>query len=291
MVFQTEDRARAKKQHADLAIQMALQGRWNEAVELNRSIIESFPTDVDSFNRLGKAMTELGRYADARDAYNRGLEIDPLNSIAQKNLTRLQTLGADKKKVAPKTANQKISPQMFIEEMGKTGVTILARPDMDVAARLTAGDLVSLGRRNGTIIVKSLGEELIGEIEPKLGGRLIKLMDGGNEYVAAIFGLSPTEVRVFIRETFQDASQTGKLSFPPTITETVRPYTKARLVRRDAGDDTYSDDADESEDWDAGAEPEHDEPEDTADDADAAEDTGTGLGSRGRGRSHFEEEE
>jgi Flp pilus assembly protein TadD len=68
MVFQAEDRTRAKKQHADAAIQMALQGRWAEALQINQMIVESFPTDVDAYNRIGKANTELGRYAEARNA-------------------------------------------------------------------------------------------------------------------------------------------------------------------------------------------------------------------------------
>src|SRR5437879_12470566 len=92
MVFKTEDRARAKNQYAEHAIQLALQGQWSEAAQLNREIVESFPTDVDAFNRLGKAMTELGRYGEARGAYMKALEIDQLNSIARKNLTRLATL-------------------------------------------------------------------------------------------------------------------------------------------------------------------------------------------------------
>src|SRR5262245_50258799 len=86
MVFQTEDRARAKKQHAEQAIQLALQGQWSEAAQLNREILESFPADVDAYNRLGKALTELGRYVEARDSYMKALEIDQLNSIARKNL-------------------------------------------------------------------------------------------------------------------------------------------------------------------------------------------------------------
>src|SRR3989304_6568468 len=147
MVFQAEDRARAKKQQANLAIQMALQGRWPEALQLNRAIIDSFPTDVDAFNRLGKAFTELGRYAAAREAYMKALEIDSLNSIARKNLSRLSTLGEE---APPKAASQKLSPQMFIEEMGKTGITTLMRPNMGVAARMTAGDQVVLQRKNGS---------------------------------------------------------------------------------------------------------------------------------------------
>lgn len=253
MVFQAEDRARAKKHQADVAIQMALQGRWVEAVQLNRTLVESFPTDVDAYNRLGKAYTELGRYAEARESYNRALEIDPLNSIARKNLDRLASLGEE---APPRVASQKLSPQMFIEEMGKTGVTTLLRPNMRVAARMTAGDQVSLSRANSHLAVQTLTGEQVGEVEPRLGQRLLRLMDGGNEYVAAIQALDGSHVKVFIRETFQHASQTGKLSFPPTVTEQFRPYTKGRLVRSDGDDDVFYEDADESEDWEPSAEKE-----------------------------------
>ena len=253
MVFQAEDIARAKKQQANLAIQMALQGRWPEALQLNRAIIDSFPTDVDAFNRLGKAFTELGRYADARQAYMKALEIDSLNSIARKNLSRLATLGEE---APPKAASQKLSPQMFIEETGKTGITTLMRPNMGVAARMTAGDQVVLQRNNGALAIQTTSGEHVGEVEPKLGHRLMKLMDGGNEYVAAISALDQVQVRVFIRETFQHASQTGKLSFPPTVTESFRPYVKERLVRQDADDEPYGEEGEEGEEWEPAAETE-----------------------------------
>jgi len=244
MVFQTEDRARAKRQHAEQAIQLALQGQWSEAAQLNREIIGSFPTDVDAFNRLGKAMTELGQYGDARDAYMKALEIDPLNSIARKNLTRLASLREEQ--AAPRPASQKLSPQMFIEETGKTGITVLIRPNMDVAARMTAGDQVNLARQNGSLVIQSLAGDYVGEVEPRLSQRLTKLMDGGNEYIAAISALDENVVRLFIRETFQHSSQTGKLSFPPTVTETFRPYVKGRLLHRDADDDEgYFEDSDD----------------------------------------------
>lgn len=247
MVFQAEDRAKTRKQRAEAAIHLALQGRWEEAADLNKSIIEAFPTDVDAYNRLGKAMTELGRYGEAREAYQKSLEIDPLNSISRKNLSRLATLGDG---AAPRKGAQKISPQMFIEEMGKTGVTILLRPDMDVAARMTAGDLVRLSTKGGALTVVSLQDEAIGEVEPRLAQRLLKLIEGGNQYVAAIAGLSEAEVRVFIRETFQHPSQLGKLSFPPTVTETFRPYVKERLVRKDAADESFYD-SEEGDEWES----------------------------------------
>jgi len=250
MVFQAEDRSKVKKQQTDLAIQLALRGRWEEAARLNRAIIDIFPTDVDAFNRLGKALTELGRYAEARDAYSKALEIDPLNSIARKNLSRLATLGEE---AAPRQATQKLSPDMFIEETGKTGVTTLIRPNMDIAARMTAGDQVDLLRDNGTLTVKSVQGEYIGEIEPRLAQRLIKLIDGGNSYIAAITAIGDSDVRVFIRETFQHSSQLGKLSFPPAVTETFRPYVKARMLRQDAADEAYYEDAEDDGEWEAAA--------------------------------------
>lgn len=248
MVYQAEDRARLKKQHTDLAIQLALQGRWQEAAQINRALIEAFPTDVDAYNRLGKALTELGQYAEARRAYERALKLDPLNSIARKNLTRLAVLGEET--APPKPATQKLSPQMFIEETGKTGITTLLRPNMDVAARMTAGDQVALTRQNGSLVVQTMAGEYIGEIEPKLGQRLVKLMDGGNQYVAAVSALQEDAVRIFIRETFQHASQTGKLSFPPAMSESFRPYVKGRLLRHDDIDEeTYFEESEEAEDW------------------------------------------
>jgi tetratricopeptide (TPR) repeat protein len=250
MVFQAEDRTRAKKQHADAAIQMALQGRWPEALQINQVIVESFPTDVDAYNRLGKAYTELGRYGDARNAYMKALEIDPLNSIAKKNLSRLATLGDE---VRPLLANQKLSPQMFIEEMGKTGVTTLMRPNMDIAVRMTAGDQVIPHADKSLLNIRTMNGDQVGEVEPKLGQRLLKLMDGGNEYVAAIQAIDESQVRVFIRETFQHAAQIGKLSFPPTMTETVRPYTRGRLLRQDVDDENYWDEGAEGEDWEPDA--------------------------------------
>jgi tetratricopeptide (TPR) repeat protein len=261
MVFQAEDRAKTKKSQAEAAIQMALQGRWDDAVQLNRAILESFPTDVDACNRLGKALTELGRYGEARDAYMKAIEIDPLNTIAQKNMNRLATLG---EAAPPKPVNQKLSPQMFIEETGKTGITILNRANMDAAARLTAGDQVQIARSDGSLVVNTLAGDFIGEVEPRLGQRLAKLMEGGNQYVAAISGMDDAGVRVFIRETFQDAGQTGKLSFPPTVSEPFRPYVKERLLRQDADDEGYFEEGDEADDWAPAAHDDSDDDEDVS---------------------------
>jgi hypothetical protein len=251
MVFTADDRTRLfRRQRTQQAIQLAMQGQWQEAAAVNRAIIAVFPNDVDAYNRLGKALTELGQYSEARQAYARTLELDSLNSIAQKNLARLATL--DEGTAVQTERSQKLSPQMFISEMGKTGITVLTRAAAKAAARMTAGDQVFLRRQNNTLVVESSQGEYLGEVEPKLGMRLIKLMEGGNQYAAAIATLNQDDVRVIIKETFQDPSQAGKLSFPPTAGDAFRAYTKEGLVRRDVEEDEDSfEEGDDSEDWDS----------------------------------------
>jgi hypothetical protein len=251
MVFTADDRTRLfRRQRTQQAIQLAMQGQWQEAAAVNRAIIAVFPNDVDAYNRLGKALTELGHYSEAREAYAKTLELDSLNSIAQKNLTRLATLG--ERAVVQAEGGQKLSPQMFIAEMGKTGITVLTRAAAQAAARMTAGDQVFLRRQNNTLVVESGQGEYLGEIEPKLGMRLIKLMEGGNEYAAAIATLSQDDVRVIIKETFQHSSQAGKLSFPPTAGDAFRAYTKEGLLRRDVGEEEENfEEGDDTEDWDS----------------------------------------
>jgi hypothetical protein len=251
MVFTADDRTRLfRRQRTQQAIQLAMQGQWQEAAAVNRAIITVFPNDVDAYNRLGKALTELGHYSEAREAYARTLDLDSLNSIAQKNLARLATL--DEGAAVQAEGGQKLSPQMFISEMGKTGITVLTRAAAKAAARMTAGDQVFLRRQNNTLVVESGLGEYLGEIEPKLGMRLIKLMEGGNEYAAAIATLSQDDVRVIIKETFQHPSQAGKPSFPPTAGDAFRAYTKEGLLRRDVQEEEESfEEGDDAEDWDS----------------------------------------
>jgi len=84
------------------AVQAALAGRWEDAAEVNQSILERFGPDEEANNRLGKAMTELGRFDEAKAAYEATLSLNPLNVIAQKNRAKLDVLAQSKDvKVGP----------------------------------------------------------------------------------------------------------------------------------------------------------------------------------------------
>jgi len=81
-----EEKIRLKKQWTDQAIQQALTSQWEEAVITNKNILSIYPTEAEAYNRLGKAFSELGQYAEARQAYSQTLKYSPNNTIAKKNL-------------------------------------------------------------------------------------------------------------------------------------------------------------------------------------------------------------
>ena len=78
-----------RKQWATQAVEMALMGRWDEAVQTNLHILDVFPDDTQARNRLGKAYYELGRHEDALAAYEQSLQKQPSNNIARKKLAEL----------------------------------------------------------------------------------------------------------------------------------------------------------------------------------------------------------
>ena len=250
MTYKTEEKARLRRQRSEHAIQLALHSRWEEAIAANEAILRLFPSDVDAYNRLGKALTELGRYQAARKAYNRALDLEPGNSIARKNLDRLARLGKEKAS-PPGPAHQKLDPHIFIEETGKTGVTTLHRVDPETLARMTAGDRVQLRPQGNSLIVESTRGEYMGEVEPKLGLRLLKLIEGGNQYAAAIASLAGSSSRVIIKEVFQHPSQAGKHSFPPVGTEVTRPYTKDSLLRHGLDEEGEALGEEQGAEWEA----------------------------------------
>lgn len=232
-----------KQQWSAEATALALNSRWEEAAAVNRSIIELFSDDIEAHNRLGKAFTELGRYAEAWEAYNRVLEIDPCNVIAHRNLSRLSQL--KQARPGPKK-RQELDLSLFVEEAGKTALVKLRRPaPEELLTKMSAGDQVHLKVAGNRLIAENGDGEYLGEIEPKLGLRLIQLMAGGNRYQAAMATSGRDGGKVIIKEVFQDPSQAGRPSFPPRVAHSFRPYSKDRVVKHELVDE---------EEWDEEAE-------------------------------------
>jgi tetratricopeptide (TPR) repeat protein len=250
-----EEKARLKKQWTDLAVQQAQEGQWEEAVSTNRNILNIFPYEPDAFNRLGKALSELGQYTDARQAYTQTLKYSPKNIIAKKNLDRLAQL--EESAVQSRGGVDRIDPRLFIEETGKTGMTeLISLASNSVLAKVGVGDRVQLFVNGHTLLVRNAAGEDIGQIEPRLANRLISFMESGNRYAAAILYKENGQVRVIIREEYQHPTMVGRVSFPSqgSSGDTIRAYIKDTMLRdREdddelGNDDEYYDGGDESDD-------------------------------------------
>jgi tetratricopeptide (TPR) repeat protein len=244
--YAEETRRVNRRQLMQQAITLAMQSRWQEAADVNRQIVEMAPEDAEAYNRLGKAYTELGRIADAKDAYESALRADPANLIAQRNLDRLSLISEAEAAELTKRAGLKLDPRFFMEETGKTRVTSLQSVSgPEVLATLTAGDQARLEQRDGDIVVTTLDGIEIGVLGSDLSTRLTRLMQTGNEYRAGVVGVDGTELRIMIRETFQSPRNAGRLSFPPrsSAESLPRPYLREGLLRR--GSTSEEEDEDE----------------------------------------------
>lgn len=259
MQNQADDRLRLRRVLPERAIALAMQSRWSEAADINRKIIELYPNDADAYNRLGKALLEMGRYTDSLATYRKAVELDPNNLIAKKNVERLEHLAGKEPPSEPARPAKvdgeagRINPNIFIEETGKTGLTTLLKlGEAKVLLKLAAGDRVEL-RVNGTAL-EAFDEngDFVGAVEPKLAKRLIGLIDGGNRYAAAVTTVTDRSVTLIVRETYQHPSQRGKFSFPPKALPAgaYRPYMREGALRyglEDEDESMYDYDVDEGD--------------------------------------------
>ena len=193
-----------------LAVEMALAGSWDEAAELNREVIKDRPGDVEAHNRLGKALMELGSLAEAIGAFEGALAISPHNPIARRNLDRLSAGrgGAVRRGEIPEDRTR------IVEETGKTAVVPLVNVvDPEAFGGLMPGDPIELVPSGNMVKAVSEGAR-IGQVEPRLGARICRLIARGNRYKASIKTLSASSASLLIREVYKDRSNMGTVSFP-----------------------------------------------------------------------------
>ena len=268
--IRTPGSAKLKRDLGTEAVNLAVQGEWQRATEVNKAILELFSDDVEAMNRLVKALIELGSYVDAGAVLDRVCEVAPYNNIAKKNRARLEQLAATpgSSKQAKKTVGAR---QQFIEETGKSGTTILRNTSGKKSVlHVAPSDQIVLTPENNTLTARTLDGQLLGQVEPKMGKRLARLIDGGNKYTAAVVAVNEQVVSIMIRETFKDRSLQNVCSFPSKVNVNnedlgYRSENMARFIRED----------DTDVDSDADVETDEEEEEDDADNIIEEEDMDT----------------
>jgi tetratricopeptide (TPR) repeat protein len=243
---------RVKRQLVEQAIAATTSSDWEQAADLNRKILEMGP-DSESENRLAKALWEMGQLAEAREHYQAALALDPTNRIAERNINRLRVLLAEAggERTVPAQVGSKAPVSIFVEETGKTGFAgLYDLPSPRQLAQVNPGDAVELAPEGPRLVARS-NNVVIGAVEPRVAARLLKLIANGNKYSAGVTSLGDRDVRIIIREVYQDPRNYGKVSFPTAAKVTdLRPYTKGNLVREEEEleEELELDDEDEIED-------------------------------------------
>lgn len=237
-----DEKMRIRRRLQEKAIELAALNRWQEAADLNQQLLR-VGEDVETYNRLGKALFELGKYADSHRAYQNALRLNAANPVARKNVARLEALLARGITEAPitRSTRQQVDMRMFITETGRTALTSLVDVQRGPAVdALITGEKVELRVEGKMVYVVDLDGNLIGRIEPKLSHRLVELINGGNRYLAAVVQSDSRNVRILIREVYQDPSQRGRVSFPGKLGEGATILSSLRF-------DDYEDVLDEEE--------------------------------------------
>jgi hypothetical protein len=232
--IEADEHLKPRSQYADDAVQLAIAGKWDEAVKLNKFIVENFGGDEETQNRLGKALSELGKLKEAKASYEVALKLNPMNSIAKKNAARINALLHQKEGL--KVGGTRVDLNLFVEEMGKTVFTTLdAGAGSDICSKVAAGDVAELRIDEDGIVAETSRGVKLGSLEAKLARRLTKFMRGGNRYQAGVTACDGTTIKLIVRETYQDPRFAGKPSFPMRRKREVefRPYTKESLLSRD----------------------------------------------------------
>ena len=254
------ERVKPRALYVEEAIQAALESRWQDALAINRALVERHGGVEETFNRIGKALTELGEHQAALDAYSQALQINSENVIAQKNVRKLRLLLESREKIAG--AKGAIDVDLFAEEPGKSALTVLNPPKAGVVIVVAPGEVVELHLQDGGLQAQTTAGVVLGDVDSKIARRLVPLISTGNRYTAVVARAEESQIEIIIREAFQSTENARKSSFPVSRQrrEEFRPYAKESLLAQRGVDEGATADGNDEDVAEAGGTGEEAEP-------------------------------
>ncbi|MBT3994403.1 MAG: hypothetical protein HOF01_01235 [Chloroflexi bacterium] len=206
------------------AVEHALAGRWEDAVDSNIEALEVDSENVSSLNRLAKAYLELSKYKDARVLLVKALEIDPLNRVSARQLDRLKKLDASG--IARRTSGgTATNSALFISDPAIATVSELKKvASADVLAAVSPGDKFKIVVDETIVTVNASSGDYVGTLEVRIATRLRKMLDGGNKYEILAAKLTDSEVIVVVRETKRSLAQARVASFPSYLQKRIGDF-------------------------------------------------------------------
>jgi tetratricopeptide (TPR) repeat protein len=180
---------------AQEAIDAALTGEWQQAIDLNSQILKILPDDIDALNRIARAYAENGNLAKAKETTNKVLKLDALNPIANRCFEKWKTF-----KNHSNGTVSKISPDIFIENLAKTkAINLINLGGTENFLSLDCGDRLKLVGNSHRISVHLLDGSYVGRFPDDLSAKYIKLMKNGNSYDAVIKTTNKSQVKILVK--------------------------------------------------------------------------------------------
>lgn len=194
------------------AIEAALDCRWEEALKINKKIINLDPRNIDALNRQAKAYMELGKCNLAKKYYSETLKYDPYNPIALKNLKIIKSY---KPNGQNHYANQgRLSPSLFLQEPGKTKmVNLLKVAEPQKLSSTFCGMKVGMIVKNRKITIVDLNGNYLGVLPDDINHRMLRLSKGGNKYDLFVKSIRVNSLSIIIKETFRSKRFKNQPSF------------------------------------------------------------------------------
>lgn len=191
------------------AIKAAVNKSWNDAIDLNEKILETYPDDISTLNRLGIAYSMIKKNKKAQENFDKVIKIDPHNQIAKNNLQRL------KSNKASGLLNPFIQTVSFIEEPGKSKVIPLVnQAEPKIFSSLNIGEPVELKSCKHKVKIVDQKDIFIGYLPDNISHRLLHLLKAGYKYKAVMKSVNAKSPQVFIQETHITKRLKGVPSFP-----------------------------------------------------------------------------
>lgn len=179
------------------AIEAAIQGAWQKAIEINSKILKKEPQNIAALNRLARAYWETGDLTVSKKIYQKVLKLDQSNPIALKNLKRL----TDKGKKSRAESKKLPAAEIFLEEPRKTKVVQVTRlTSPQRLAEIDSGDEVILVPKKRFIAVTHQNGVHLGSLPEDISLRLIPFIKGGNRYEAFVKKVDRHNLEILIRE-------------------------------------------------------------------------------------------
>lgn len=197
------------------AIDFALRGFWDQAIAVNKAILQKEPQNIDAQIRLGRAYIQTSDFAKAKKIFKQIIELDPINSIAQKNYK----LASEKRN---ERINTHVDGKMMILEPGTT---------MEVTVELTAKGLkfdnfahgeqleLKINKKDVRVlkIFPKKGPSPVAELSKECVNYLNKAKDLGRDVLAFFVNGEGKNINILLKTT---------VAVFPAQKQDVKPYIK-----------------------------------------------------------------